>query len=282
MKKFGLVPLSIALLSLGALAAAANAQSTVGTEVPSASGNLTSASATHPQLKLGSTEFAFSPAPTGQAPAGAGTSSSNNVAGSPGSMRPHAELIYQPPTEKIKLRNYLFDSFGPYPVAGAIVLGAIGQAENTPPEWGQGGLAFSERVGSVFGIALVTTTTRYALAEAFREDTIYYRCDCTGIPRRLSHAVISSVTALHGEEGHRRFSIPSLIAPYAGSMAAVYGWYPDRFNFKDGFRMGNYALLAFVGGNVAREFIYGGPHTLFSHLHTSPPTATDTAANAAR
>jgi len=281
MKKFGVVPLSIALLSLGALATAANAQSSVDSEAPSSSGVLTSASASHPQLSLGSTVFAIMPAPTGQAPAGAGTSSSNNVSASPNSIRPHADLIYRRPTEKIKLRNYLFDSFGPYPIAGAVVLGAIGQAENTPPEWGQGATAYGERVGSVFGIALVTTTTRYALAEAFHEDTIYYRCDCTGIPHRLGHSVISSITALHGEEGHRRFSIPSLIAPYAGSMTAVYGWYPDRYNFKDGFRMGNYALLAFVGGNIAREFIYGGPHTLFSHLHTSPPTETDTAANAA-
>jgi hypothetical protein len=27
--------------------------------------------------------------------------------------------------------------------------------------------------------------------------------------------------------------------------------------------MGNYDLLAFAGVNIAREFIYGGPHTLF-------------------
>ncbi len=39
--------------------------------------------------------------------------------------------------------------------------------------------------------------------------------------------------------------------------------------------MGNYALLAFVGGNIAREFIYGGPHTLFGHasLATLPEPA---------
>jgi hypothetical protein len=36
--------------------------------------------------------------------------------------------------------------------------------------------------------------------------------------------------------------------------------------------MGNYALLAFVGGNIAREFIYGGPHTLFGRgSHFTPP-----------
>ena len=29
------------------------------------------------------------------------------------------DLVYTRPTEEIKLRNYLFDAFGPYPIAGA-------------------------------------------------------------------------------------------------------------------------------------------------------------------
>jgi hypothetical protein len=49
-------------------------------------------------------------------------------------------------------------------------------------------------------------------------------------------------------------------------MTAVYAWYPDRYNAKDGFRMGNYTLLGYAGGNIAREFIYGGPHSLL-HMH---------------
>ena len=49
-------------------------------------------------------------------------------------------------------------------------------------------------------------------------------------------------------------------------MTAIYGWYPGRYDAKDGPRMGNYALLAFAVGNIASEFIYGGPHTLFSNV----------------
>jgi hypothetical protein len=29
--------------------------------------------------------------------------------------------------------------------------------------------------------------------------------------------------------------------------------------------MGNYLLLSYAGLNVAKEFIYGGPHTLMAH-----------------
>lgn len=174
---------------------------------------------------------------------------------------------YKKPSERLKVRNYLFEAFGPYPIIGAAAAAGINQADNTPPEWKQGAEAFGKRLGSNFGIAAVATTTRYALAEAFREDTLYYRCECTGFFPRLKHAALSTMTARKGEDGHRVFSIPSLVAPYAGTMTAVYGWYPDRYNAEDGFRMGNYSLLAYVGGNIAQEFLFTGPHSFMARLH---------------
>jgi len=185
-------------------------------------------------------------------------------------------FVYSRPTEKMKLRTYAFDAYGPYPIVGAALIAAVNQREKTPPEWGQGAAGYGERFGSNLAIAAVTTTTRYALAEAFREDTVYYRCECKGVFRRLGHALISTVTARRGEDGHRRLSFPALMAPYAGTMTAVYAWYPERYGPKDGLRMGNYNLLAFAGENVALEFIYGGPHTLFSRLHRPGSSGTDT------
>jgi hypothetical protein len=213
------ISVSIAIASLGTLGSTGKAQSLAAAESSSRNGDFPSASTPHPKK----------------------------------------DLIYRRPTEKTRLRNYFFDTFGHYPIAGAAITAGINQADKTPPEWGQGARAYGERVGSNFGIAVLTTTTRYALAKAFREDTLYYRCECDGVFRRLGHAVISTVTARRGDDGHRRLSFPALIAPYAGTMTAVYGWYPGRYGVKDGMRMGNYALLAFVGGNIAREFIYGDP-----------------------
>ncbi len=180
---------------------------------------------------------------------------------------PQSELTYVRPTQKIKLHNYLFDAFGPYPIVGAAVAAGINQADNTPPEWKQGAEGYGKRVASNFGIAGVSITTRYALSEAFKEDSMYYRCECTGIFPRLGHAVISTFTARRGADGHRVFSIPALVAPYAGTMTAVYAWYPGRYNASDGFRMGNYSLLAYVGGNIALEFLYSGPHSLRTRMH---------------
>ena len=172
------------------------------------------------------------------------------------------DLTYVPPTQRAKVNNYVFDAFGPYSVVGAAFAAGFNQFTNSPPEWNQGIEGFSKRFGSNFGIEAVSTTTRYGLAQAFREDTLYYRCDCNGLFPRLRHAVISTLTGRQGEDGHRVFSIPGLVAPYAGSMTAVYGWYPSRFEAKDAFRMGNYNLLGDVGANIGLEFFYSGPHSL--------------------
>jgi len=202
-----------------------------------------------------------------QALLASGDSSSNLVDFSVITPNPQPDLIYTRPTEKTKLRNYFFDAYGPYPVVGAAVVAGMNQANRTPPEWRQGAEGFGKRFGSDFAIAAVSTTTRYALAEAFHEDTLYYRCQCQGFFPRLRHALISGFISRRGNDGHRVFSFPALAAPYAGSMTAVYAWYPGRYNAKDGFRMGNYSLLGYMGANVALEFIYSGPHSLLSRMH---------------
>jgi hypothetical protein len=177
------------------------------------------------------------------------------------------DVNYTRPTEKTMLKNYLFDTYGPYPIAGSLSAAGINQFSNEPPEWKQGFTGYSKRFGSAFGILGVGTTTRYALAELFREDTMYYRCECTGFFPRLGHAAVSTLTARRGIDGHRVFSLPALVAPYAGSTTAVYGWYPERFGAKDAFRIGNYSLLTSIGGNVMLEFFYSGPHSLLSRVH---------------
>ncbi len=190
---------------------------------------------------------------------------------------PRPNLGYVRPTEETKLSTYLFEAFGPYPILGAAFAAGIDQANNTPSDWGQGGTAYAKRLGSNFGIAAITTTTRYGLAEILREDTVYYRCECQGVFRRMRHALISSVTSRRGEDGHRALSFPAIVAPYAGTFVAVYAWYPARYGAEDALRMGNYSLLAVAGENVALEFIYGGPHTLLRHFHHPASTGPDAA-----
>jgi hypothetical protein len=193
-----------------------------------------------------------------------GTASSSTIPTLP-------DFVYVRPTQKTQLNNYIFDAFGPYPIAGSAIAAGINQFTNSPPEWHQGVEGYARRFGSDLGIVAVGTTVRYALSEALKEDTLYYRCECKGIFPRLRHAMLSTLMARRGDDGHQVFSIPDLIAPYAATTTAVYAWYPDRFGAKDAFRMGNYNMLAYMGGNVALEFFYSGPHSLLSRMHLNNP-----------
>ena len=184
---------------------------------------------------------------------------------------------YVKPTHSQLFRKYLFDAFGPYALIGAAAAAGInqasgahygeGQGSGSPPEWGGGAGAYFQRFASNYGINITANTYRYGLGTLFHEDTSYYRCECTGFGHRLGHALITTVEARHGDDGHYRFSFVNLSAPYAGTMTAALGWYPGRYGPSDGFRMGNYALATYAGINVAKEFIYGGPHTLMGHMH---------------
>jgi hypothetical protein len=177
------------------------------------------------------------------------------------------DLTYVRPTQKTMAKNFFFDTVGPYPFVGVAVVSGINQATNTPPEWNQGVEGYAKRFGSNFGIELVSNTTRYGLSAAFKQDALYYRCDCTGTVPRLRHAMISTLTARKGADGHRVFSVPALVGPYAGSMVATYGWFPNRYGAKDAFRTGNYSLLTYMAGNIALEFFYSTPHSLLHRLH---------------
>jgi hypothetical protein len=171
----------------------------------------------------------------------------------------------------MKLRNYLFDGFGPYPIAVAVASAGISQIDDSPPDWKEGATAYGKRFASSFGVLAVTATTRYTLAEALHEDTMYYSCECKGLFRRLGHAVISTVISRRGDDGHRVFSFPDLVAPYAGSMTAVYAWYPRRYDAMDGFRMGNYNMLGYVGANITLEFFHTGPRSWINRMHLNNP-----------
>jgi hypothetical protein len=169
----------------------------------------------------------------------------------------------------MKLPSYVFETFGPYPIVAAAIEAGINQADNTPPEWKQGAAGYGKRFTSDFGINAVAITSRYALARAFRDDTLYYCCECKGVFPRLGHVVVSTFTGRGGIDGHCVFSFPALVAPYASTMTAVYGWHPDRYSAKDAFRIGNYSLLGYVGENIALEFLYSGPHSLLFRMHVN-------------
>lgn len=222
--------------------------------------------------------LAASPRVRAQAPAGADTPASarspqesQETAPASDSSKPQPAVTseYRRPTEREKFHNYFFDAFGPLPILGAAFASGIQQAYGTPPEWGGGAKGYGRRFASDYGIAITTTSARYTAAALLREDTLYYPCSCSRFLPRLAHALLSTFTARRGDDGQRVFSVPAVIAPFAGGEAATLGWYPSRYEPMDGARIGAYNLLYQAAGNVALEFVYGGPHTLLSRVHSS-------------
>jgi hypothetical protein len=63
------------------------------------------------------------------------------------------------------------------------------------------------------------------------------------------------------------YPIAAVVGPYAGSVVAVYAWYPNRYGAKDAFRIGNYSLLEYMGGNIKLEFFYTSPRSWLSRIH---------------
>jgi hypothetical protein len=177
-----------------------------------------------------------------------------------------APALYVRPTEAQKFDNFAWNALGPVAFAGSSVAAAIDQGFTFPHAWGQGADAYGARVASNLGISLITATAQYSLAEAFHEDTNYYRCTCAGFFPRFLHAAVSSVTARRGEDGHRVFSIAVAGSPFVGPMAAANSWIPSKDGPSLGFRMGYHNLMGQFGQDEALEFLYGGPHTLLGRI----------------
>lgn len=165
-----------------------------------------------------------------------------------------AQKAYVRPDFHQRLHSYLLATFGPVQMGRVVFGAAISHADNVPRDWGQGWAPYGERVASHMGMSMIDGGTNLLLSEALREDTRYYPCSCKGIWPRAKHALLSSVTARAGEDGHRVFSLPTVASSYAGAFAGL-GWYPPRFGPKDAFRTGNYDLLGGIGTKVALEFL---------------------------
>lgn len=172
------------------------------------------------------------------------------------------ETTYVRPDFHRRFHNYLLSTFGPIQMVTLAAGSAISDADNVPPEWGQGWGAYGERFVSDVGSSTTAGSTNFLLGEALHLDTKYYPCACKGVWPRVRHALISSVTARAGEDGHRVFSPPAVVSPYAGAFSTL-AWYPARYGPKDAFRTGNYDLLDSVGMKIALEFL----HPLFRKLH---------------
>jgi hypothetical protein len=101
----------------------------------------------------------------------------------------------------------------------------------------------------------IQQSVTYGMDEAFGLDTRFHRSNREGVGARVKHAFLESITS-RTKSGRRVISAPRLAGVYTGALVATETWYPERYSYKDGLRMGSMTLLTGFGINLVREFLF--------------------------
>lgn len=166
-----------------------------------------------------------------------------------------APAPYQFPDAEKRFKRFVMATVGPGALTGAVMGATFGTIANEPPEWQKNGRGFGKRFASNMGQGAIRQTTQYGLSELLRQDQAYRKCECSGFGKRFGYAVKSGFTA-RNRSGKQVFSIPKVVSPFVGSVAAVKLWQPDRLTVRDGMRRGAVGFAFGVGFNVVREFLF--------------------------
>lgn len=175
--------------------------------------------------------------------------------------------ISAPPfTVHDKFDYRVVQSFGLRGFAGAAIGAAIGQARNSPHEWGQGIGGFADRYGSGFAGNFSRQTFAFILESAFHEDPRYFPSEDKSKKLRALNAlkqVIICKTDSNGSE----FAWARVISEFgAGQLTNV--WQPKSTgSVGAGFTRAFIGLGADAAYNFMQEFVpFTRPRSL-RHRH---------------
>jgi hypothetical protein len=160
-------------------------------------------------------------------------------------------------------RIYAHSIFRPYTLVGPALGAGIGQAENEPPEWGQGGDGYARRFASGVGRHVIAETIRFGVAAVDGEDPEYRRSGETGVWNRARHAIVETFTS-QTSSGIRVPAFPRFAGTYGAAFISNL-WYPDsRATTGWALRRGSTALGASLGFHLYEEFM---PRKYFKAVH---------------
>ena len=162
---------------------------------------------------------------------------------------------YVRPNSRTRFKRYVKSMFGPLALGKRVLTAGYGTWRNSPEEWGDNWEGFGRRFASSTGKSIIKNTTMYALEEAFKLDSRYYRSKNKSVGGKLKNALISPVTARNAE-GKRVFGFPRIFGTYTSSIVAAETWYPSRYSYKNGLRSGTISLGMNAAFNVVKEFIW--------------------------
>jgi hypothetical protein len=168
---------------------------------------------------------------------------------------PDPYKTYVFPTQRERFDRYVKDTVGPLSLTRSAVSAGLDQWRDSPEEWEQGMKGYGRRYASRFGRNLVQHSVTYGLDEALGLDTGFQRSTDEGFGARVKHAFLETITS-RTKSGKRVVSAPRLAGVYTGAIVATEAWYPERYSYKDGLRMGTSSLITNFGINLVREFVF--------------------------
>ncbi|HKR14266.1 MAG TPA: hypothetical protein VJT15_19530 [Pyrinomonadaceae bacterium] len=161
---------------------------------------------------------------------------------------------YEFPTNRERFDRYVKDTVGPFRLVRTAASAGIDQWRDTPEEWEQGMKGYGKRFASSLGRNAVQQTITYGLDEALDQDSSFHRSNRERFFPRVKHAFLETITS-RTKSGKRVLSAPRLAGVYGSAVIATETWYPERYSYKDGLRIGTGTLLTGFGVNLVREFI---------------------------
>lgn len=132
---------------------------------------------------------------------------------------------------------------------------ALGEATNSPHEWGRGPLGFAKRAGSAFAQHAVKETIQFGVAAAHHENLHYQRSNLHGKWPRLKYAVKSTFIVPKTNRPGKKTVALGRISGNMGAGIISRAWQPaSSAGLGAGLASGGIGIGADVGANVAREF----------------------------
>jgi hypothetical protein len=152
-----------------------------------------------------------------------------------------------------KFKYRILGSFSVRGLLGNVVGAAIGQAMNTPSEWGQGWGAYGVRYASGLGATLSRQTFVFTLESVLHEDPRYFPSEEKTKGARIKN-VLKSVVITRTDSGGSQFAYGRVISAF-GAAQLVNAWQPrSNGHVSDGIERAFIVLGVDAGFNLMQEF----------------------------
>jgi hypothetical protein len=153
--------------------------------------------------------------------------------------------------------KFIYDTknvFGPVPLVFNALGAGLGQALNSPSQWGQGVEGYADRFASSFGTNMAHQYIGFGLESALHEDPRYMLSADRTAKGRLRSVLRQSFTA-RKDAGGDTFAYARIGSAFGAGLLSN-TWQPNGSKgIGDGFIRGTEILAIDIGSNLAQEFI---------------------------